>query len=313
MRRLILLLAAVALVGASVAHAAITGSDGADQINGTPGDDTIFARGGDDTIDGQAGNDDISGGEGADDIHGGLGVDAATYGDSSGVSVTIDDVANDGAAGERDNVHRDVEQVYGSPGADTLTGDTGANLLDGGAGPDSISGASGRDALFGGAGPDTINSVDDAVDLVDCGEGSDTVTINPGDLVQGCEQVTRESAQRAQGIVRNFWLSGPSFTRVVTLDVVNISPADAVVAVTCRGRGCPFKSRRTELKGNAKPVRLTAIFKGRKLRVGTRIEIRITAAGAIGKYVSYTVRRSKVPRRRTACLSPGDTKPVKCT
>ena len=68
------------------------------------------------------------------------------------MTVTIDDVADDGSAsdgpvGARDNVVSDVENLVGGNGADSLTGSAVNNSLDGGAGADRFSGLGGLDLV----------------------------------------------------------------------------------------------------------------------------------------------------------------------
>lgn len=82
----------------------------------TPGDDSIYGRGGGDVLLGMAGDDELDGGRGADGLSGGPGHDSVSY-EGAPVDVTLDGVANDGAAGENDNVLLDTEDVYGTESA----------------------------------------------------------------------------------------------------------------------------------------------------------------------------------------------------
>ena len=50
----------------------------------------------------------------------------------------------------------------------------------------------------------------------------------------------------------------------------------------------------------------------RFLRAGTRVTIRVSEPGAIGKYVRFVIRDGSAPKRRDACLAPGGTEPVSC-
>jgi Ca2+-binding RTX toxin-like protein len=108
-------------------------------------------------------------GVGSNDVFGGLGRDVLSYGPDaptlSGVTVTLDDVANDGAAGQTDNARSDIEDIYGSPGNDILVGSGGNNRISGWLGNDTIRGLGGNDLMDGDAGND----------LMDGGAGIDTV------------------------------------------------------------------------------------------------------------------------------------------
>ena len=63
------------------------------------------------------------------------------------VSASLDGVANDGAAGELDNIAVDVENLTGGSAADVLTGSSSANTFDGGLGADTVSGLTGVDTI----------------------------------------------------------------------------------------------------------------------------------------------------------------------
>ncbi|MEY2426502.1 MAG: hypothetical protein QOI61_2074, partial [Actinomycetota bacterium] len=108
-------------------------------------------------------------GDGADVIAGGTATDSVSYaGRSAAVTVRLDGVANDGEAGEGDDVRADVENVTGGNGNDTLVGSASANRLDGGPGADTVSGGGGDDTLIGGSGFDSLDG-GDGVDRCDPG------------------------------------------------------------------------------------------------------------------------------------------------
>jgi Ca2+-binding RTX toxin-like protein len=138
----------------------LAGWDDGDTLNGGPGNDTLAGRGGDDTVNGGPGDDLLHGWIGSDTFNGGSGTDTVDYANSNVIPVTVslDGVANDGAAGENDNAGADIENIRGSYGDDTLTGTQGANRLDGYGGNDTLNGLGGDDTLFGGDGADTLNA-----------------------------------------------------------------------------------------------------------------------------------------------------------
>jgi hypothetical protein len=53
------------------------------------------------------------------------------------------------------------------------------------------------------------------------------------------------------------------------------------------------------------------LLKGRKLKSGSKIEIRITRPGFIGRYFSYKVTKAAVSSKTTRCLHPSSSKPRK--
>jgi hypothetical protein len=95
---------------------------------------------------------------GRDTFSGGGGVDTADFSDIfASERLSADGAADDGKAGEGDNLGGDVEDIRAGPFRDTLVGNAGDNDLDGGGGDDSIHGGSGRDAIRGGAGTDMLD------------------------------------------------------------------------------------------------------------------------------------------------------------
>src|SRR5439155_661914 len=101
-----------------------------------PENDTITGGAGANVLDGGAGSDVLVGTGGDDQVVGGAGVDTASYVDSSnGVNV---DLSAGIASGEGSDAISGVEDVTGSPESDTISGNAGANVLDGGEGNDTI-------------------------------------------------------------------------------------------------------------------------------------------------------------------------------
>jgi hypothetical protein len=96
----------------------------------------------------------------------------------------------------------------------------------------------------------------------------------------------------------------------LTRVAVTEAPAGATVTVTCtgRGKGCPrTTTRTTSAKGS---VSLTRLFR-KRLKVGARVTIAVTAPNAVGKVRELRVRRNDI-RARTLCLAPGAVTPTKC-
>ena len=187
----------------------LEGGDGNDVVSGGGGDDDVFGGSGDDTLDGQGGDDTFEGGAGADDVRGGEGVDAvfaADFGPGPAftpldISVTLDDVANDGSSGEGDNVRSDIEDIHTQGGNDTIIGNAGLQIISGQDGNDTIDGGAGNDVLSGRDGDDTMRSRDGFADRVDCGAGTDNATVDTLDVVSAnCETVSRADVGNANDI-----------------------------------------------------------------------------------------------------------------
>ena len=215
----------------------VNGGPGADELRGGPGNEDLDGGPGDDVISqgdgfgwlrGGSGDDQLFGGPGFDQLDGGPGADTISGGESNYIGdgviyetrtapldVTLDGVANDGEAGEHDNVMQDVETIVGGAGSDRLVGDQtdptepwddfygldgrgGDDLLIGGPASETIVGWDGNDTLIGNggvdhmvgfAGDDTIYARDGIAETtLDCREGSDTAQIDTGlDYADSCE------------------------------------------------------------------------------------------------------------------------------
>ena len=150
-------------------------------VSGGPGNDELFEGGGADRLDGGPGDDTLHAwtGSGADEYVGGAGTDVVFFSSRSAAqSISLDGVANDGFAGELDNVAADIEAVHGGDGNDTLTGSDDDDGLYGGPGSDIVDGAGGDDVLDGGF--SCTNH-----DLVLGGAGDDTLHFGKGATVDG--------------------------------------------------------------------------------------------------------------------------------
>ena len=136
----------------------LVGSSYKDTLTGDSNSNFLSGEAGADSLNGGLGSDTLSGGKGADTLVGGDGLDTAEYAKSqSAVSVNLASGRGSGGDAQGDRLFT-IENVVGSEFADTVTGDSLDNELDGGLGADLISGAAGADTLHGGvgAGQDTL-------------------------------------------------------------------------------------------------------------------------------------------------------------
>ena len=150
----------------------LQGLDGGDTITGGNGEDSLcgdgqassdsyyfvycelYTGGGVDSLNGGNGDDVLSGGGAADVLDGGAGalggVDTADFSSRfTDMTVTLDNVADDGDAGEGDNVKTTVENVLMGAGTDTVTASAADNYVVGGGGVDTLNGGDGSDRLCG--------------------------------------------------------------------------------------------------------------------------------------------------------------------
>jgi FG-GAP-like repeat/Bacterial Ig-like domain/FG-GAP repeat len=101
-----------------------------------------------------------------------------------------------------------------------------------------------------------------------------------------------------------------SSTRVLRLMVRDV-PKRARVQVRCAGADCPFTSK-TVKRDRRRRADATGLFRGQRLRPGTKLEIRLTGRHAVGKLVRLRIRSFAVPSEKRLCLRPGKGKPIKC-
>jgi hypothetical protein len=107
------------------------------------------------------------------------------------------------------------------------------------------------------------------------------------------------------------WTAFRRWTRNETFRVTDI-PEGATVELRCRGKRKHCPGRRKQVAVRNGKANVHRILRGRHLRVGAVLELRVTRADMIGKVVRFTVRRSKIPSKRTYCLPVGATRAVRC-
>lgn len=292
----------------------ISGGDGNDVLRGASGSDTLSGDVGTDTVDGGPGDDEFrttSGDIESDVYTGGSGTDRINYQTASApLTVTLDGAANDGVAGENDNVGPDVEDVLGGNFADTITGDASANQLDGGLGNDVLNGLAGSDGLVGGRGDDMLTggpgvdaldggdgrdrllSRDASSDDVSCGGAEDVALIDALDIARACETTSR-------GVV-----VATAKARVKSARVALVVSCPAAEATPCRGtlrllRGTLLGVRNFTIPAGARAtVRVPLNAAGRRV-VKRSTSIRVTAVAALNDAAggSVTTRRALTIRR----------------
>ncbi len=158
----------------------LIGSAFADELYGSAGDNSLVGGADNDNLRGGGGDDSLVGGAGADELDGGEDTDLADYSASSrGVYVDLTNGFGAGGSADGDQL-RNIENLIGGVGADTLLGDAADNELAGGAGDD---------RLVGGAGADTLSGDDNASggDSADYSASDAAVTVNlvSGDYTSG--------------------------------------------------------------------------------------------------------------------------------
>lgn len=129
----------VDVINAGNGNDTVYSAAGNDELNGGDGDDILNGGIGNDVINGNDGNDILIGGVGNDILNGGNGFDTADY-SMAGSSVAVSLAAGTATGGDGSDTLSNVENIIGSYYNDTLSGNTFANIIQGGIGNDTLSG-----------------------------------------------------------------------------------------------------------------------------------------------------------------------------
>jgi PKD repeat protein len=134
------------------------------------------------------------------------------------------------------------------------------------------------------------------------------VTPGGGSGVQGSRQ--RAPAPMLDATVRLRTRVGVKKARVEILSVE--APANSTVTLRCSASRCPAALSVARVGSRARTVHFRRT-ENRLLYAGTLLQVFVTRAGSIGKYVSFRIRgEMSPPQRRTRCLRPGGMRPYRC-
>jgi len=172
-----------------------------ENLTGGAGADTLAGNGLANVILGGDGDDRLRGGLGADTLDGGAGSDTADYSDkTAAISVSLNGAADAvvKVGGLAEDILRNVENLTGGAGSDSLVGDAKDNSFAGGAGDDFMRGGGGHDVLDGGAGVDTADYQDKSQSVAVSLNINNAVTVYVGgvaeDTLSNVENVNGGSA-----------------------------------------------------------------------------------------------------------------------
>lgn len=100
--------------------------------------------------------------------------------------------------------------------------------------------------------------------------------------------------------VDSAWVASARATRVAALSLRGV-PSAAQVVLRCDGSGCPFPTKAVATHG-ARRVSLTRLFRQARLRVGARLDVRVSdSTGAL--VVRFVVRSGRAPRKERTWTS----------
>jgi Ca2+-binding RTX toxin-like protein len=162
----------------------LLGEDGRDKLYGgsasplnADGKDVLFGGPSADLLDGGTGDDRLDGGTEADTFVGGPGTDTADYSTRlprDDVRVSLDGIANDGVAGEKDSVGARGFSLFGPPDMENVKTGPGDDVVIGSAAANDIVTGGGTDTVVSRDSPESNGHVNPD-DRVICGAGADLV------------------------------------------------------------------------------------------------------------------------------------------
>ena len=220
-------------------------------VDAGAGDDVIYSSSSSVSVLGGAGDDRFVSGPAGDIFDGGAGSDTVDYSDyASGVTASL--AAGVGAGGDQ---LANVENIIGGSFNDTLAGDDGDNVLDGGAGSNTVSYA---DANFGvmvslarqgmaqdtvGAGVDTLSHFQNLIgssfsDVLTAGAGAETLTGGSGVdtfvLAPGVGDIVIADFQPDQETID---LTAFGFSSIAALKAAEVSAGSSTTKILFPGGG----------------------------------------------------------------------------
>ena len=231
--------------------------------------------------------------DGAEKIIGGSAPSLVDYGERTRpVNATLNfGGADDGEAGERDEILGGNEVLRGGQAGDTLRapfGSRGTHAINGNGGGDLIEAAEGADTVTGGPGGDTLvafggddrlNARDGEVDTVECGSGFDTVDRDVKDDLGDCDNLIgvlrlAPKALRAKAgetaHLNLTWLHPHSWRQLrrVTLRVYRGESRVGAIAISPR-------TRRVRDRGELNVLRRSTRISHRGKTVSARLALRL--------------------------------------
>jgi hypothetical protein len=292
----------------------LQGSAGADDLTGSSGPNTISGLGGNDVLVGGVGFDTLNAGPGADTVEAIDGsqdsMDCGADGDTARADL-IDAIVGCETVGrpdsDGDGFGDDVDCSRGDPAINPGAPEVPDNDVD-----ENCDGI-----LVHSTPPD--NDGDGFVASLDCNDSNPKIRPGaveiPGNRVdENCDR-RRPDFPLIPASIAMFVRSDGASTLVTDLTITRL-PAGARIVLRCRPPGdrpkaCPFKRLRRTFARARRRVSLHAAFEGRRLPVGTRIDVRVLAPNFIGKVRIERVGRFKTTRK-LLCQRPRTSKPKRC-
>jgi Ca2+-binding RTX toxin-like protein len=293
-----------------------------EDVSAGAGDDEVIGNGADNALDGGAGNDRLDGAGGVDSFVGGAGADALFARDGLKESVDCGTEADSGEADTND----ELIACEGLALSSDLIPDADG---DGAVKPDDCD--DGNPAIR----PGVIDVLDNGVDE-DC-SGADAVNLDrdadgflrPTDCDDANARINPGARDVPGNRVNEDCKGGPApfpllgsiatgifdfpgkFTQPVSI-TIRQPRKGSTLRITCRGAGCPFRTRTRRITRDRTKQVINRPLGRAKLKLGTRLEVRLTKPNTVGFVVRFTMRRGVFPEKKEQCLPPGSKRPTRC-
>jgi hypothetical protein len=261
----------------------LTGSAAANVLKGSGGGDTLDGKGGADHVFGESGDDKITARDGvADTIDCGDGADTVLA-DVQDVLIGCETVTYADADG--DGFHADADCDDGNPAIHPGAVDIPGNGVD-------------EDCAGG--------------DLVIVRDPTPTPTATPTSTPTPTPTPATPEAPRPADPAPPVTVTPPvpalgsvitatfRFAKAYTIFdalVIRGARAGSTVTLLCKGKGCPRTLKPTTIKADAPKLTIRRPLGKAKLKVGTRLEVRVQRPGTLGVTARYTVRPNRPPSR----------------